>query len=296
MVALINRVGETYNNITIVEELGNSKVRGLCNYCSNDTKVYIKGNLMKGMYGSCGCQRGHWKFIDRTNEVYNNIKIIEDNNRSDRKVKGLCLICNREATYNKKSLICGKEKYCKYGDCANKGKGAYISRVGKIYRGLEIIEELPNKKVMVKCTECKTECIRGKSAVVNGTCVCRNTECKNYAHPRFVDLTNREFGDFVITKEVMNNDVEARCIKCNTIGTYTKDYLKNGKCLCNNCGVTQAYFRRIEGHIINNITVTKFSHTGRNKKQYYYCKCNTCGEEIVMSYDDIFTYQCDKET
>ena len=80
-----NRVGETFNALTIIKELGHDKVICRCNLCGN-TKEMRKSKVVLGEVKSCGCLKGN--FIDLTGKTFGDLTVI--NQVQTNPVKWLC--------------------------------------------------------------------------------------------------------------------------------------------------------------------------------------------------------------
>ena len=85
--------------------------------------------------------------IDRTGEIHNNIKIIEE--LGGNKVKGLCIKCGHIGRYTK--------QYCLNGNPTCKGCGLHrgiISKVGQTFNNLRVIKELGLQQLRCECITC----------------------------------------------------------------------------------------------------------------------------------------------
>ena len=82
-----NRVGQTFNNLTIIKELGHDRVVCRCNLCGNE-KELCKSKIVSGITKHCGCSRIKSNFIDLTGKVFGDITVIKQVQTNP--VKWLC--------------------------------------------------------------------------------------------------------------------------------------------------------------------------------------------------------------
>ena len=272
----IDRTGQIYKGLKITEELGNNQVKAQCIKC-NYIDIFTKGDLVKG---DIRCRKCGKHFINRVGEVHGELEIV--NELGNDKVAAKCIKCGSIDNYYKSALI-GNRVHCKHCD------SQFINRVGEIHNNIIIIEELGKSQVRAQCMECKHIDIYNKKALISNVLNCK--KCK--AH--FVNHVGEVHNNLKIIEELGKSQVKAQCLKCGCIDVYIKQQIIKNNVTCTRCGVSGfKNLRKIEGLTINNIEILKYSYRGRDKKFYYTCKCNKCGEELLLNYDEVFVYQCDK--
>ena len=174
--SFINRVGQTFNNLQIMQELGSAKVLAKCSLCGS-LKEYRKNNIVLGLTLSCGCAkaRNKHKLIDRTNQIFNNLEIIKE--LGNNAVRAKCLKCSSIKTYSKSNIVSGNTRSC---GCVNRhnettGNG-FISRAGQVFRNLKILEDSGCNKVKTQCIECGKINDYQKNNVIARKIDCRHTQ------------------------------------------------------------------------------------------------------------------------
>ena len=328
MTAFIDRTGQTFNKLQITAELGKGRVTATCILCGSE-KEYSKSRITCGVVKACGCKPK--RFIDRTGQIFNNLKIIQE--IGGERVIAECLICESKKEYRKADIVCSHAKSCGcipggfidrtgqifnslqitkelgYGkvisrcllcgstkeykkvDIVSRNKkcecipGFRIDRTGQTFNNLQIIKELGNDKVICKCLSCGSEKEFSKNNVAQGTT--KSCGCENH---KVSDRTEQIFGDLQIIKELSNNKVICKCLMCSKESEYIKSVLTNRGTECKNCGLERNY----KGRITNSIKVLDLAYTGRNKNKYYNCECIKCGEGMVLTREEIVKYTCDK--
>ena len=277
---IINRVGEIYLKLEIIEELGGAKVRCRCIECGH-TDMYGKGNVLDGKIKCRKCSPGN--LINRVGEVFNNLQILQELGK--RKVLARCLLCNSEKEYVKTHITLGNQKSC---GCLN---SRYVDRTGQTFKGIKVIQELVNREIIGECIHCGSTKNYNRDTVLQGgrqSCGCLISGIKS--------RVGQQYGRLKIIKELGKARVNCQCIDCNTIAEYFKQQVVENRAICSYCGIsTNRTFKRLESKIINNVTVISYEYTGRDKNQYYKCKCNACQEELLLNHTEIIKYVCIKE-
>jgi len=184
--SLENLVGQKFNYLTVIKELGDGKVEVECE-CHN-TKIVEKYAVKNGIIKSCGCKSRELKAattINKINETYNDWTIIEELGHG--KVKARCS-CNNICILQKASILNGTSKSCGHNT------NMFVDLTGKIINNWEVIEELGYGKVKCRCL-CKKHTIQilQKAAVVKGTsksCGCQKTALmQNTLIEKYGDIT-----------------------------------------------------------------------------------------------------------
>lgn len=279
-----DKTGQTFNGIKIVQELGKGRVIGECTHCKSH-KEYDKYTVTRNQIYSCGCARKP-QFIDRTNKIYGGIKVIKELDYD--RVIGQCIYCNDIREYEKKRVVRGGVY-----SCGCKRKGA-TNLVGQIFNGLQVTAELRDNKVKAKCIVCEHEDIYIKNALKSGDLACKNKECKNSLRKKRIKSTVGQcFGTFKVIEDAGEGVVKAQCIRCKHIDSYGKNELITNKVQCKKCGIQSTRKRSsIENLTFGTVKVLSYEYEGRDKKPYYMCKCLTCNTNLLLNYDEIFTYSC----
>ena len=90
---------------------------------------------------------------------------------------------------------------------------------------------------------------------------------------KFIERSGEIHGNLQIIKELGENKVQCRCIKCEYEDVYTKNHVVNGKALCSNCGIHKIKANKI-GDVYGTLKVIQeLGH------QMILCKCTNCGHQ-----------------
>lgn len=296
MSAFIDRTGEIHRDLQITKELGGGMIEARCLICDR-TEIYDKyriiNDLSRCKYTDCSNNGNHIK--DRVGETYNNMVITKEIGKA--KVEVQCLVCGKSFIYCKSSVVSGHFQ-CKNMNCSNKNErqSRLISTVGEIHKGLKVTKEIGENKVEAQCLACGEIFTYLKKGIISDYALCRNKRCINSARSIRKSRVGEVHNNLKITKELGEDRVEAQCVLCGHTEVYRKNTLTNKHRICAVCGVTGLpTCKKIEGLTLKNVIVIKYEYKGRNGQFYYTCKCIKCNEELILSYGDIFTYQCDKE-
>ena len=191
---LVNRVGEIFNNLQIMQELGNKKILAKCLLC-NSEKEYQKATITSDKQKSCGCIKS--TFIDRTNQTFNGIKVIQELDNS--KIMGECIHCGSIKDYNKDTITQGGRQRC---GCLISG---IRSRIGQQYGILRITEELGKARVKCQCSDCNTIDEYFKQQVIERRALC--SYCEVITNKKFKKLENKVINNVaVISYEYTGRD------------------------------------------------------------------------------------------
>ena len=271
------------------------------------------------------------KFIDRTNQIFNSLKILKE--LGERQVTAQCLICGSIRNYRKGSIIQGESKSC--GCNSNR----FINRTGQIFSSLKIVKELGGNKVTAQCLICGSIRDYNKRSIVQGeskSCGCARfidrtgqifsnlkivkelggnkitAQClicgseRDYkknaivigdigscgcVHSRFIDRTSQRFNGLQIIQELGHGKVIAQCILCGSKNEYNKGRIIEHRVECRYCGLARDY----RGKVINSIKVTNLAYVNSDGKKYYNCMCHKCREKLLLTREEIVKYICNKE-
>lgn len=235
--------------------------------------------------------------ISRVGQVFYDIEVIEELGAG--KARGKCKICGTEGIYEKTNLRFGKVS-CKNPECPNSFNNKHRTyknyMLGKIINGTQVIEELGNNMIRVKCLSCGEEAEYEKSRFMysSNDKGCKNINCVNCRRAN-MDMIGKTRCDFTLLRVSKSMKyVIVRCERCGEEFETRKNTFSYGTVLCQNCGITAKNFNRINTHNICDVTVDKFEYVGRDGQPYYTCRCNSCGDALLLGYDKIFSYKCDK--
>ena len=167
------------------------------------------------------------KAIDRTGEVYRDLKITEE--ISGGKVKVKCLKCGFLDTVSKHYLIYGKK------GCTGCGKhGSVKDKLGQTFNNLKIIEDNGKQVVMCACTNCGAHDEYVKQPVVEQRIYCRHchTEHNDYAGkgPRSNGLEDSFKINRVEFELMAERYYRCKCRKCNKLMILSTNEMKKHKC------------------------------------------------------------------
>ncbi|MBP7211119.1 MAG: hypothetical protein KBA02_08000 [Paludibacteraceae bacterium] len=160
------------------------------------------------------------KLINRVGETYNNLQIVKE--LGNQKVLARCIICDEVKEYTKYRLV-NSQSRCRNKNCSNcverfKSQGGLIDILGRVYKGLEIIEDIGERKIKVKCIHCGTEATYDKIAIRMGNCGCKNKDCAySITSTRIKDLTGQIFGGIKVIEELGEKKILGECIHCGSI-------------------------------------------------------------------------------
>ena len=275
MAKIIDRTGEIHKGLKITKELGSNKVLSTCTSCGT-TETYSKGSVVRDAVVCKKCTKS--KLKNREGEVYRDLKIVED--IGGNKVKCKCIKCNNTETYIKSRLVSNKLI------CKNCGSFIRDNKTSEIHRNLKIIEELGGNKVLCKCIKCNHTAEYTKSEVIRD-----RTACKRCGVKIVRSREGETHRDLKVIEELGGCKVICKCTLCGHTDTYAKSKVVSDNVLCKKCGL----YKNHVGKTINTIKITSLNYIGRNKKEYYNCRCTKCGEELILTREEIIKYTCTKK-
>lgn len=284
MGAFVNRVGEVHNNIEIIEEIGNGWVKAKCLCCGQSDK-FVKHALIMNISHCKNPQCINYKisqFKSHIGEIHNTLEIVEDSGGGV--VTCQCVKCKQIYRLSKQFVLEDKAR-CKSCEL----RPNIQSHLGEIHRGLKIIQETGNKRVICRCENCGFEAEYIKQNIIRDRVVCKNCGVPNTTA---INSVGKTFNNLQVLEELPEGKVKCKCIDCGAIGIYSKPTVTFSKVSCNACNIIDKYRNKQ----IREVVISKFAYTGRNKKRYYVCKCAICGEELPpMSREDMLEYRCQHE-
>ena len=278
MGTFIDRTGQIHAAFQIIKELGNQKVLIKCRVCGSD-REYRKAAVVEKRATCKQCTISK-NVRDKTGETYGSLQITKELGKQ--LVRATCQKCGHEDTYRKK-CVTEKETSCKKCRTAINFK----DRVGEIHGTFRITKELYNHNVICECLTCGESSEYRKGDIVAQSKACN--KCKPF--PNIKDRTGQTFGTFKVINELTKGKVIAQCLLCGYESNYTKFFIVDQSVSCKKCGLSTKF----ENKIINNIRIIELAYKGRDKNRYFNCKCNKCGEALVLTREEIIEYTCKKE-
>lgn len=241
-------VGQKFNMLTILEELGGNKV--LCRCDCGNVKILTKSTIINGGTKSCGCLRGkiltsrkstkEKMIVSYVGKKYNSLTIIKE--IGDGRVIAKC-DCGNTIEAKKYNIILGQKKYCGDKECPHKSiKQRVINNInnliGKKFNNLTVLEEISfiddkgrnKKKLRCKC-DCGNTIDIAKANVINGhtkSCGCLR-KSKNIRN----NIVGKKFGKLTVLKELGGNKVLCHC-DCGNEKIITKSNIIKG--IIKSCG------------------------------------------------------------
>ena len=224
-----NLIGKTFNFFTVIEELGNGRVKAKC-VCGT-VKELDKYQLKTGRVKSCGCKTAELKSEAFTNNLVgktiNDWTIVEELGAG--LVNARCA-CGKTCKIQKASIINGTSKSC--GHSTN----AFIDLTGKQFGNWIVLQELGYGRVKVQC-QCKNKTIQvvQKQSLINGltkSCGCQKTQLmQTTLLDKYGDITaNRTSNPHeswqiaaLLNKENLSNYIKTHYSKKPTIKELVKD-------------------------------------------------------------------------
>ena len=159
---IIDRTGETFNNLKIIKELHNSRIMAQCLLCGS-IKEYEKASIVSGGTKSCRCSKRRGN--DKTGQTFNNLKITKELRGGE--VKAQCTLCNYEDTYIKVRLTRG-EILCTKCNTKYNYKDKIINNIkvtDLAYTGRD-----GNKYYNCECIKCSEKLLLKHGEIIAYTC------------------------------------------------------------------------------------------------------------------------------
>ena len=156
-----DRTGEIHGTLRIEKELRNNKVECVCLQCGY-TDTYVKADLGRQ---TVLCKNCGTKYKDRSNEVYNDLKIVEE--LGNHLVRCICTICGEKDIYNKDNIVHSKLT-CRACGIGKNYRGKVINNVKLIdyaYKGRD-----GNNYYNCKCIKCGEGLILIREEIVKYIC------------------------------------------------------------------------------------------------------------------------------
>ena len=158
---IISKLGEIYNGLEIVAELGGGKVSCKCTKCEH-TDIYSKSDLQQY---NLNCKKCGKKYKDRTGEIYNGLKIIEE--LGGNRVKCKCVDCGHISENSKGDLTCNKY-VCKNCSLKENYRGNKINNIKVI--DFEYTGRDKQRYYKCLCDKCKEELILTREEMIEYNC------------------------------------------------------------------------------------------------------------------------------
>lgn len=162
---------QTYNYLTIKQELGEGKV--VCQCICGNVREYNKYQVRSGIIKSCGCMSSKLKtnanFIDLTNQKFGEWEVQEELGNSIVRCK---CSCGTIRDIHKQTLLNGTSKSCGHNTTK------FVDLTNKTFDYLTVKEELGYGMVKCEC-KCGNIIVIQKSTLISGkskSCGCMKTD------------------------------------------------------------------------------------------------------------------------
>lgn len=215
-----NRLGEVHRNLEIITDDGNDEVLCKCAKCGYEG-IYKKTIVVNNKTRCRKC--GKNKMIkDKTGRVYGTLEITKELGK--KKVICKCTSCSAEEEYFKHNVVSGKQL------CRQCGvpRTTFIDRVGETFRNLLVIEELGNKYVKCRCTDCGEEDDYLKGSVTRSTVTCRH--CSLAEHYEGKIIKQVKVIDFAYTGRNKLRYFNCVCMECGEVLLLNEKEIPKYKC------------------------------------------------------------------
>lgn len=183
-----SKVGQTFGEWTIIEELGSGKV--LCRCSCGTVKINSKYNVVKGRTKSCGCISSKLKsqatFQDLTGKTFNEWTVLKELGND----KILCRCsCGVVKETTKSAVKDGRSKSCGHD------KNMFRDLTGKKIYNWTVLKEFGYGTVQCRC-ECGKISIIQKATLLNGT----SKSCGCLKTPLMQDTLMKRYGDITANR------------------------------------------------------------------------------------------------
>lgn len=204
-----------FNHLTVLEDLGGSKVLCQCD-CENKTILECyKSSVKSGRHTSCGCTSRKKRVGNYEGQQFGNWIILKE--LGGGKVLCQCQCENKtERVLYKKAVLGGQTKSCgclraKNCNDTKKETGSLDSKyVGQHFGEWEVLERIPNSsKVLCRCS-CGVEKEVYIQHLLDGS-------AKSCGHDKN-SLVGQKFGEWTVTEELGHGKVRCDCSCGKTLG------------------------------------------------------------------------------
>lgn len=263
-----NRVGEEYNGLVIIEELGNNEVKAQCKEHGH-VHVYNKSALVNGSIKYC-----------KTCKELSDIKVGDKKGDfevlavSNKQVAIKCIKCGRKQVRLKKTFKYNDSPQCSY--CS--GTTKFKSILGETFDKLKVVKDDGGGVVRARCLHCGALGEYNKSRLMNKgyTCIC----CDKKDGVLYEKQVEKVFNGSYVLEEFTGEDgrqyVKVECVDCGDVHDALKGSVITYGHLCPKC-----YSQPKNG------VCPKCKKSLQFKRASNKCKCKHCGK--VMSRDIIST-------
>ena len=261
MARIINRVGEVYNGLKIVEELGNNEVKAIC-LGHGHLNIYNKSALVSGSIKYC-----------KTCKEDSDIKVgdikgdYEVMGVSDDKVAVRCTKCGDRRVRVKKSFKYTDDPKCKL--CSETSN--FKSIKGETFGKLKVVRDRGGGVVIARCAECGAIGEYNKSRLTRQGYKCICCEKKNGGLTE--NKVGKVFNGSYVLDEFIGEDgkqyLKVECVDCRNIHNVLKGSVITFGHLCKKC-----YDKPKNGVCPKCKEPIIFKRVSRK------CRCGKCGEVI----------------
>ena len=272
MGAFIDRTGQVYGGLQIIKEAGGGLAICKCLNCGYTDK-YVKSEVVRM---KVACKNHCNKANDKTGQTFNGIKVVTELGGS--KIIGECIHCGNNTEYKKGDIVYNQRK-----NCGCKAGTNFKDKTGQTFKGIKIIEELGDNKVIGECLHCKSKNTYDKGSVVGNNY--RSCGCV----VNLKDKTGQTLGDLKIITDNGSNIVTAVCIKCRHEDIYNKHYVIKGQTFCKKCHV-----RAVSkvGSVYGTIEILKELGGGRIEAKCLKCEATNNYSKYDIMKNRIFCLNC----
>ena len=264
MARIINRVGEVYSGLKIIEELGNNEVKAQC-LEHGHIGVYSKSNLVNGSIKYCKkCKEESDLKEGDIKGDYKVVKVTED------KVAIVCIKCGDKRVRSKNSFKYTDEPKCKL--CSNTGR--FKNTTGEVFGKLKVVRDRGGGVVKAKCEECGAigEYNKGRLTNQGYKCIC----CEKKNSGINDNQVGKVFNGCYVLEETTKEDnkvyLKIECVDCGKV----KEVLKGA-------AITYAIACRACYHQDKSGVCPKCKQELKFKRAANRCKCPSCGENMSRS-------------
>lgn len=264
MAGIINRVGEVYSGLKIIEELGNNEVKAQC-LEHGHIDIYSKSNLVHGSIKYCkACKEDSDIKAGDIKGDYKVVKVTED------KVAIVCIKCGDKRVRSKNSFKYTDGPKCKI--CSNTGR--FKNTTGDIFGKLKVVRDRGGGVVKAKCEDCGAIGEYNKSRLTSKGYKCICCEKKNSGMGD--NQVGKVFNGCYVMEENVGEDnkiyLKVECVDCGAVTSVLKGAVITHANVCKRCY-----------HEDKNGTCPKCKSNLSFKRAANRCKCPKCGENMSRS-------------
>ena len=216
---LKSKLGKVYGNLKVVIDNGGKVVTCQCLKCGHKD-IYDKHNMGKHRVSCTKCVAAR-NIADRTGETFRNLTIIEELGKNAVTCK--CNKCGAVGDYNKRDLV------SEAAPCRSCGVSrTVIDRVGEVYSGLKIVEELGRGRVICICERCGNKGNYSKNRLMVRGAMCQTCNLQEGYRNKVVN--NIRVIDFEYTGRDKLKYFTTICLTCGEVLTLNEEEIPKYEC------------------------------------------------------------------